>query len=91
MDDNAIQIGKGMKCGWECNAELNRDEMWLGMQCRLEWDEMWMGMQCILEWGCNVDGNAIQTRMGIKRGWEWNADWNGGEMWIGMQCRLEWG
>ena len=32
-----MQIGVEMKCGREYNADGNADEMWMGMQCRLEW------------------------------------------------------
>ena len=28
--------GMRMKYGWECNAEWNGDELWIGMQCVLE-------------------------------------------------------
>ena len=47
-----MQIGVGMKCGWESNAVCNVGEMWMGMQCRLEW-------------GYNVGGNAMEIGMGM--------------------------
>ena len=36
MDGNGMQIGMGVKCGLECNADWSGDEMWMGKQCSLQ-------------------------------------------------------